>query len=102
MKEEYKMGDIDVEKARIEIKEGRLDRALLILANCVVAAAVVGSNKSELYYLLGNVYRKKGDFPTAMNFYNKAIEEDPESPAVEARRVLKGIMSFYNKDKYNH
>jgi tetratricopeptide (TPR) repeat protein len=97
------MGDIDIEKAKIEIKEGRLDRALLILANCAVAATwVPGSDKSEVYYLFGNVYRKKGDFPTAMNFYNKAIEENPNSPAVEARKVLQGIMSFYNKDKYNH
>jgi tetratricopeptide (TPR) repeat protein len=92
----------DIEVIKKLIKEGELDQACIFLANAVVSAAVMGKNKSELYYLFGNVYRKKGDFQLAMFYYDKAIEEDPETPAVEARKALKGIMDFYNKDMYNH
>lgn len=93
----------DLDKIREYIKNGELDHAIRYLANCIVAAAITpGADKSELYYLLGNAYRKKGDFDLAMNYYTLAIEENPETPAVEARKVLQGIMSFYNKDMYNH
>ena len=53
------------------------------------------------YLKLGNEYRKKGDFPTAMNNYMEAIELDPDSPAVEAKKMLEDILNFYNKDAYN-
>ncbi|MDR0744957.1 MAG: tetratricopeptide repeat protein [Mediterranea sp.] len=93
----------DIDKIRKDIKDGKLDDAIRHLANCIVIAAITpGSDKSELYYLLGNAYRKKGDFRLAMDYYNRAIDENKETPAVEARKVLQGIMSFYNKDKYNH
>ena len=29
------------------------------------------------------------------------MELDPDSPAVEAKRMLDDILSFYNKDAYN-
>lgn len=93
----------DIERIRKDIKEGRLQDAIRLLANCIVAAAITpNADKSELFYLMGNAYRKMGDFQMAMDYYAKAIEENPDSPAVEARKVLQGIMSFYNKDMYNH
>ena len=94
--------DNDLDRIKLYIKEGRLDDATRYIASSIVAASVTGTDKSELYYLLGNIYRKKGDFHFAMDYYTKAIEENPESPAVEARKVLQGIMNFYNKDMYNH
>ena len=57
---------------------------------------------ADEYLKLGNEYRKKGDFPTAMNNYMEAIELDPDSPAVEAKKMLEDILNFYNKDAYNH
>lgn len=60
------------------------------------------NNKAELYYLLGNAYRKKGNFAEALNNYRKAMEFDPESPATEAYQSLINILNFYNKDMYNH
>ena len=36
-----------------------------------------------------------------INAYIQAIELDPESPAVEAKRMLDDIMAFYCKDMYN-
>ena len=57
--------------------------------------------KDELYYTLGNVYRKQGDFQMALNNYLEAISINPESPAVHAREMLMDILNFYNKDMYN-
>ncbi|MBO5507222.1 MAG: tetratricopeptide repeat protein, partial [Bacteroides sp.] len=55
----------------------------------------------EPYYLLGNAYRKMGDWQQALNNYLEAIERNPESPAVSARDMLMNILNFYNKDMYN-
>lgn len=56
---------------------------------------------AEEYFREGNEYRKKGDFKNAMNCYLEAIELDPESPALEAKKMLEDIFNFYNKDAYN-
>ncbi len=56
---------------------------------------------SEEYFQLGNEYRKKGDWQHALDNYMEAIALDPESPAVEAKKLLEDILNFYNKDAYN-
>ena len=56
---------------------------------------------AEQYYQLGNEARKRGLWHEAINNYIKAAELDPDSPAVEAKRMLDDIMSFYCKDMYN-
>ena len=56
---------------------------------------------SEEYYKQGHEYRRQGDFQQAMNCYLEAIALDPESPAVEAKKMLDDIMNFYCKDMYN-
>ena len=95
------MGDLN--KIKADIKQGKLDDAIHSITHALATdSKLSGTDKSELYYLLGNAHRKTGDFHLAMDYYTKAIEENPESPAVEARKVLHGIMSFYNKDMYNH
>ena len=55
----------------------------------------------EAFFLRGNAYRKLGNWQMALNNYLLAIEINPESPAVEARRMLMDIMEFYHKDMYN-
>ena len=52
---------------------------------------------AEDYYQLGNEARKQGLWHEAI----QAIELDPDSPAVEAKRMLDDIMAFYCKDMYN-
>ena len=37
----------------------------------------------------------------ALNNYLEAIEKNPESPAVNAKKMLMDILEFYNKDMYN-
>ena len=52
-------------------------------------------------YEQGNAYRKQGMWHEAINSYIQAAELDPDSPAVEAKRMLDEIMAYYHKDAYN-
>ncbi len=53
------------------------------------------------YYILGNAYRKKGDWQGAINNYLKAMELNPASPAHQAYQMAYDILNFFNKDMYN-
>ena len=51
---------------------------------------------AEEYYRLGNKFRKEGNWQEALNNYIEAIELDPDSPAVEAKKMLRsGKMTIY-------
>lgn len=56
---------------------------------------------AEQYYKLGNEYRRKGDWKNAIDNYLEAIALDPNSPAVEAKKMLDDMFAFYCKDMYN-
>lgn len=56
---------------------------------------------AQEFYEQGNEARKRGEFHEAINCYMQAIALDPDSPAVEAKRMLDDIMAFYCKDMYN-
>ena len=56
---------------------------------------------AQEYYELGNEARKHGQWHEAINHDIQAIEIDPDSPAVEAKKMLDDIMAFYCKDMYN-
>ena len=60
-----------------------------------------GEMDDELWYLLGNAWRKKGNWQMAMNAYLEAIHRNPESPAQQALDIANEILAFYNKDMYN-
>lgn len=53
------------------------------------------------WYAKGNAYRRQADWQHALDCYMEAIELDPQSPAVEAKRMLDDILNFYHKDAYN-
>lgn len=57
--------------------------------------------RDQLYYRLGNAYRKKGNFREAINCYLEAMAVNPDSPATEAHRMLMDIIEYYHKDYYN-
>ena len=48
-----------------------------------------------------NALVKAGRRTEAMNAYLHASRLDPDSPAVEALALWRGIMDFYCKDMYN-
>lgn len=56
---------------------------------------------AEEYYKRGNEFRRKGNWQEAINNYLEAIRLDPESPAVEAKRMLDSILNYYCKDMFN-
>ena len=56
---------------------------------------------AEEWYQKGNEARKQSQWHEAINCYIRAIELNPESPAVEAKRMLEDIMAYYHKDMYN-
>jgi len=66
-------------------------------------AVVNEASKDEAlsWYQKGNAFRKEGRFADAINCYIEAARLDPDSPAVEAKRMLDDIMAFYCKDMYN-
>ena len=60
-----------------------------------------GPMDDGLYYLLGNAWRKKGNWQMAMNNYLEAVRLNPDSPAAQALEIANDILDFYNKDMYN-
>lgn len=81
-----------------QINSGDTDGAIRRLRELMDAFP---ETKAEAYYLLGNAYRKRGDWQGALNNYQEAISLDPESPAAEARKMALDILNFYNKDMFN-
>ncbi len=80
------------------IGKGEVKEAINMLNNFIRNHVQTGD---EAYYLLGNAYRKTGDWQQALNNYQEAIERNPGSPAAAARDMLMDILNFYNKDMYN-
>ena len=79
------------------IKNGDLESAIGLLSEHTRSE----STDDEPFYLLGNAYRKQGNWQMALNNYLEAIERNPESPAVQAHQMMMDILNFYNKDMYN-
>lgn len=80
------------------LRNGQIDEAILWLKEQIQADS---APRDRLYYLLGNIYRKRGDFQEALNSYLEAMAINPDSPAAEAHQMLMNIIEFYHKDYYN-
>lgn len=80
------------------LRRGETDEVIVRLNRLIAGSQ---SPCEQWYYLLGNAYRKRGDFAEAQNCYLEAEAINPDSPAAEARRMLTGIIEFYHKDYYN-
>ena len=60
-----------------------------------------GPMDDTLFYLLGNAWRKKGNWQMAMNNYLEALRLNPDSPVKQALEIANEILDFRNKDLYN-
>lgn len=80
------------------LQEDKTDEAIAALETFRSGGGVMDDS---LFYLLGNAWRKKGNWQMAMNNYLEAIHLNPESPAAQALEIAEEILSFYNKDMYN-
>ncbi|WP_294178017.1 tetratricopeptide repeat protein [uncultured Coprobacter sp.] len=76
------------------IAENRLEEAIELLNRRIEQ----NEKDDEAYYLLGNIFRKKGDWKQATFYYLSATEINPESPAKQAQEVLVDIQNFMNPD----
>ena len=80
------------------LQEGRIEEAISLLGDFISSST---APTDRAYYLLGNAYRKKGDWQGAINNYLEAMAINPESPAANAYRMANDILDFFNKDMYN-
>lgn len=80
------------------LQEDKADEAIAALEAFRSGGGVMDDS---LFYLLGNAWRKKGNWQMAMNNYLEAIHLNPESPAAQALEIAEEILAFYNKDMYN-
>ncbi len=80
------------------INQGEVDKAIQALDEILQTDFVAAD---EAYYLRGNAYRKQGNWQQALNNYQLAIEQNPQSPALQARKMVMDILEFYNKDMFN-
>lgn len=90
--------EISLTHIKEQIKDGNIEAAIYGLNQYIQEKQ---DCNDEPFYLLGNAYRKRGDWQLALNNYLEAIERNPESPAIHARKMLMDILEFYNKDMYN-
>lgn len=81
------------------INQGDINEAIEAIDVLLLQKDFAG--KDEAYYLRGNAYRKLGDWQQALNNYQSAIDINPESPALQARKMAMDILEFYHKDMYN-
>ena len=80
------------------INQGQVQRAIAELQELI---PTLTTGADEAYYLLGNAYRKQGNWQQALNNYRYALDINPLSPAAQAHRMVMDILEFFNKDMYN-
>lgn len=87
-----------VHRIKALLDENKADEAIAALEEYRAGG---GEMDDMLFYLLGNAWRKKGNWQMAMNNYLEAVHRNPESPAQQALDMANEILAFYNKDMYN-
>ena len=79
------------------IEAGKVEEAIALLEQMKA-----GSPASDgVCYELGNAYWKKQDWKHCLDNYTEAIALNPQSPAVEMKKMVMDIIGFYNKEMYN-
>lgn len=53
------------------------------------------------HFLMGNLYRKREDWESALNEYQEAMDINENSPAKLAYNAIQEVLAFYNKDMFN-
>lgn len=58
-------------------------------------------NQEQLWIERGSLFWKLQDWSHCLADYDQAISRNPKSAAVELKKSVLEIISFYNKDQYN-
>lgn len=80
------------------LQEHRPDEAIRIIESYSSSG---GKMDDTMYYMLGNAWRKKGNWQKAINNYLEATALNPLSPAAGALEIARNILDFHDKDLYN-
>ena len=79
------------------IDEGRVEEAVGLLEQMKADRP----DDDVVCYELGNAYWKMQNRKLCLDNYTEAIRLNPQSPAVEMKRMVMDILQFYNKEMYN-
>ncbi len=89
---------VNIETAKKLIDNFELSEA----KSCLEELISQNIEKDEAFYLLGNISRREGNFAQAINYYGKALEENPENKAAESGiEMLNEILAYRNTDLLN-
>ncbi|MCQ2267701.1 MAG: tetratricopeptide repeat protein [Bacteroidaceae bacterium] len=81
-----------------KMNKGMVNEAIAELTSLIAQSE---TPSDTTYYILGNAYRKIGDWQHALDNYLQAIAINPDSPAKQAYTMAMDILNFYNKDMFN-
>ena len=86
------------DKVKNLIDDMKLEEAKMLLEQ------IISNDDADdkAHYLLGNVFRRGNNWKQSIDCYSRAIEINPQSPALAAREMAIKILNFYNTDMYNH
>ena len=87
----------ELEKIKQLLNAGKSDEAISLLTHFVHE----NPSSDEVFFWLGNAYRKKENWEFALNNYQQAMDLNPDSPAKLAYKMVIDILNFYNKDMIN-
>lgn len=86
-----------MDRIRALIDEGRVEEAVGLLEQMKADRP----DDDVVCYELGNAYWKMQNRKLCLDNYTEAIRLNPQSPAVEMKRMVMDILQFYNKEMYN-
>ncbi len=93
-----KIEDINRAKALLEVD--KVQEAIALLDTLIAEEG--DTLKDEAFYVRGNAFRRGNHWKEAINSYTRAIELNPDSPALAMRDSCIEILNFFNKDMFNH
>lgn len=85
------------DKIRSLLREGNIAEAETLLDQLNRE----GKDDDAVFYWLGNVQRQRDNWQKALQYYARAIELNPKSPAQEARQMLLDIVQFRDMQRNN-
>lgn len=90
----------DLNKAKELLNSDKVAEAIELLSRLIEEEDT--QLKDEAYYARGNAFRRGNNWKQAIDDYTRAIELNPNSPALAMRQSCIEILDFYNKDMFNH
>lgn len=79
-----------------------MDRGCIAEAIASISAHIRQHPQDDrLHYLMGNAYRRLGDWQHALESYAEAIELNPCSPALKAKEMAENILNYRCKELLN-